>query len=332
MGLVFDLEDPAATPRIRVLTDGKAGTQSQAIGLAEALGLEPEIKQVAIRPPWRWLSPGVRLGIRYAWDDSGPPPALIISAGRSGAVASLACAARGDRGFRIHIQNPRVGPRNFDLVIAPMHDRISGANVLKTLGSLHRISDKALAAAKAEWRDLFEPMAAPRIAALIGGSSRTHRMTAAAASRLGSELAALAQASGGSILATASRRTPAAQAATIRRSIEQSGWMWNGAGDNPYLGMLAWADHILVTADSVSMASEAMATGKPIAIYDLPGGSERFARFHQALIAAGRARWFDGSIDGSSRAPLNETELIAARIAPLLRSRGIAVGAKPTES
>ena len=41
-------------------------------------------------------------------------------------------------------------------------------------------------------------------------------------------------------------------------------FIWDGAGKNPYFAMLGWADAILVTADSVSMLSDACTTGKPV--------------------------------------------------------------------
>ncbi len=52
-----------------------------------------------------------------------------------------------------------------------------------------------------------------------------------------------------------------------------------------------------MTADSVSMISEAAATGKPVHILDLDGGSAKFARFHAAMQDAGITRPFTGRIE-----------------------------------
>jgi hypothetical protein len=44
--------------------------------------------------------------------------------------------------------------------------------------------------------------------------------------------------------------------------------MWSNKGEeNPYYGYLALADQFIVTGDSVSMMTEATATGRPVAIY-----------------------------------------------------------------
>src|SRR5260370_40738314 len=53
----------------------------------------------------------------------------------------------------------------------------------------------------------------------------------------------------------------------------------------------------MVTADSVSMISEAAATGNPVHILDLDGGNAKFARFHAAMQAAGITRPFSGRIE-----------------------------------
>jgi mitochondrial fission protein ELM1 len=45
-----------------VVTDGKAGMESQCVGLAEALGFTPTVKRVRLRSPWRQLTPYFRIG------------------------------------------------------------------------------------------------------------------------------------------------------------------------------------------------------------------------------------------------------------------------------
>ena len=75
------------------------------------------------------------------------------------------------------------------------------------------------------------------------------------------------------------------------------GYFWNGTGDNPYFGILGSADVILVTSDSVNMVTEACASGRPVYIYELSGGSRKFTRFHEALYLRGYARPYRGSLD-----------------------------------
>ena len=123
-------------------------------------------------------------------------------------------------------------------------------------------------------------------------------------------------------MVTASRRTGDANAARLRRRLDgMAAVMWDGSGGNPYFGYLGLADAIVVTGDSlVAMVSEACATGKPVHVYHLPGGSAKFDRFHEALTvtsAAGCARSFSGALEDWSYPPLRET----ARVADVARRR-----------
>ena len=45
------------------------------------------------------------------------------------------------------------------------------------------------------------------------------------------------------------------------------------------------------------MVSEAAATGKPVYVVPLDGGSDKFARFHRAMDEAGITRPFRGAIE-----------------------------------
>ena len=91
-------------------------------------------------------------------------------------------------------------------------------------------------------------------------------------------------------------------------------WIWDGTGDNPYLGMLALAEHLVVTEDSASMISEAASTGKPVHVAAMDGGNARFDAFHALLREEGVTRPFDGTLASWSYEPVNDTPHIAAEI------------------
>jgi mitochondrial fission protein ELM1 len=114
---------------------------------------------------------------------------------------------------------------------------------------------------------------------------------------------------------TPSRRTATERLALLRRRLEGlPAFIWDGSGDNPYFAMLGVADAIIVTADSVSMVSEAAATGKPVYIVELEGGSRKFARFHQAMRDAGITRPFAGTIETWRYTPPDDTARAAEEI------------------
>jgi hypothetical protein len=91
-------------------------------------------------------------------------------------------------------------------------------------------------------------------------------------------------------------------------------FIWDGSGENPYFAMLGLADAIVVTADSVNMVSEAAATGKPVHVVPLEGGSKKFARFHRAMEEAGITRPFRGAIEQWTYRPPDDAACAAAVI------------------
>ena len=97
--------------------------------------------------------------------------------------------------------------------------------------------------------------------------------------------------------------------------------IWDGTGDNPYFGYLGLADAVIVTSDSVNMVTEAAATGKPVHVVDLEGGSAKFAAFHAVMREAGVVRPFAGRIEHWDHPPLLETGRVAAMVWERYRAR-----------
>ena len=315
--------------RCWVLTDGKPGMENQCLGLAEALGLDPEIKRVAPRFPWRILPPHLWLGALYApgpnGDDLSPPwPDLLIATGRQTVALSIAIKRRaGDRVFTVQIQNPVIKATRFDLVATPRHDRLSGENVIVTEGALHRVTPERLADEAEHFNGRLAGLGRPLVAVLIGGSNRQYRMTRQSTKTLAGGLARLARDHGAGLMVTASRRTGAENEAMLRQRLNAvSAEIWDGKGRNPYFGYLGLADAIVVTGDSVSMVSEACATGKPVYVFDLEGGSDKFRRFHENLRDKGFTRPFTGELESWEYTPLRDT----ARVADEIRRRIAADG------
>jgi mitochondrial fission protein ELM1 len=305
-----------------VLGEGLAGTENQCLALAAALGLTPEIKRAVAAAPWRWLR-GAMTALPPAFlapggDAVAPPwPDLVIASGRKCVGLALAIRrAAGGRSFVIFVQNPRWGVAGFDLVVAPRHDGLAGDNVFSTRGALSRVDASSLAAAAAHFAPAFADLPRPLVACLIGGASRRHRLTPAGGRAIGEALARLSAETGAGLLITPSRRTPPASFAALVAALAGApASIWRGGGENPYLGFLALAEAILVTADSVSMVSDAGATGKPVHILPVEGRQPaQFERFFADLEAEGAIRRFTGALPAWTYEPLRDTGLAAAEI------------------
>lgn len=327
------MDDPPAHPALGalacwVVSDGKVGMEVQCLGLAEALGLTPAIKRIQVTRPWRWLLPRLvprpldRLGPKG--DRLGPPwPDLLIASGRQTVASSIAIRRlSGGRTFTVQVQNPAVDCALFDVVIAPEHDALDAPNAIATVGGLNRITPAGLEAAGRAFAPRLAHVSEPRVAVMLGGHNKAFRMTDAVIQRLALRLKDMAQREGAGLLITASRRTPAAAIATLRQTFEGLPVaIWDGGGENPYLAYLALADAIVVTEDSVNMASEAATTGKPLYTVPLEGDSRKFAHFHKTLREKGISRPFEGRLEQWHYDPLRDTEMAAEKIRALLAAR-----------
>ena len=81
--------------------------------------------------------------------------------------------------------------------------------------------------------------------------------------------------------------------------------------------MLAWADRIVCSPDSVNMVSEACATRVPVHVFDPSRVSGRPRGFLDALLRSGRIRVMDTALAWFPVEPLRET----ARVAAIVRER-----------
>lgn len=301
---------------------------NQCRGLAEVLGLDPISKVIRQGMPWRWLPPAITpasLSVLSASSEKLTPPwpDLLIASGRKSVAPARAIrkASKG-RTFCVQIQSPGVSSMAFDLVVAPAHDGLTGENVISTTGALHGLTPGVLETARAAFADRISHLRRPLLAVLLGGDNAVYRMTESFSQTLGEQLAALAQRGGWGLAVTPSRRTPDHARRAISAALAGTdAEIWDESGENPYLGYLAHADAIVVTGDSVNMVSEATATGKPVYVAHLEGGSEKFRRFHENMEARGVTRPFDGEIADWDYEPLDDTAMVAAEI-----QRRIAIG------
>jgi len=290
-----------------IVTEGLVGLRNQAIGLAQALGLSYVLKEVQ-RPKNLW-----QLFLPDRHDLTPPWPDLLISCGRRSVAASVAVRrASGNKTFTVHIQDPLIDPKQFDVVIVPAHDKLEGENVLVTQGAIHHVSREKLISAGEHFHFLLASLPHPLISVLVGGKNRHQGFSDASAHDFAKKLLSAATNTGGGLAISFSRRTGARNEALLRQDLAGiPSYIWDGTGENPYLGLLALADVVIVTSDSISMISEACSTGKPVYIYELPNGGKRHKQFCEGLIQSGTARLFSGIIEIWKNTPLDETRKAA---------------------
>jgi mitochondrial fission protein ELM1 len=316
---------PAEPLKIWAVSDGRAGIENQALGLAEAIGRRTPAfvttKRVSLRTPWSWLPPGFVPAPRNALtldsdEIQAPWPDIFIGCGRASVPFALSLRDWSNgKTFVVQLQDPRVNPREFDVVVPPIHDGLEGGNVLPIVGACHRVTPEKVDQAVLDYPGALEDMPSPRFAVLIGGKSKRNDISARRAREIADTLVAVQRETGGTLLATLSRRTGDAARMQFRTWLApHCAVFYEGDGPNPYFAMLGAADHVFVTADSVNMATEAAATAKPVHVLDVDGSGGKLARFHQSLARRGCARPFRGRLETWSYPPLLETDRVAASV------------------
>lgn len=260
--------------RTWALLGARAGDNDQVIALAEALGLPFDAKRLQYNE-LHFLGPRL-LGCSLAsLEDRSrkaisaePPPDLTISTGhRSVPLVRALRRLSAGRTRSIHIGFPRVSPAHFDLVITtPQYDIADHPNLLRIPYALTRAATVPCDAA-----DMSDAVALPTPCHLliVGGPTLFWQLDAAKLLQTVHEMLAEAGSEGGSVLVATSARTPSSLRTKIATILSLSGvqTLLASPGDPPgYLSLLSAATSIRVTADSVSMISDAIWTGKPLAL------------------------------------------------------------------
>jgi len=331
-------------PSVWAVSDGRAGNAAQVRAVLQALGDTRRWIQIAHiageahradplvltpRIPWRWLpadkwpNPVVALP-KDQRDLLGPPwPTVWVAAGRRSAALTRAVRElSGGKTLTVQILDPKISPDNFDLLVTPAHDEVSGPNVIQTIGSPSYFPPDLIEQAGQSFADLADERGKSAIV-ILGGNSKAHTFTDAAAERLDSQLRTIAG-QGWRLRITTSRRTPVQIVARFRAMADEIGarfWAGPEDGENPYLAWLVFSDCAIVTEDSANMLSDAAWHNLPIHIARLEGRSEKFDKLHQSLIDHGAARLFGGVLETWTYPALREADRVADAIVAKLLER-----------
>ena len=309
--------------RAWILTDDKTGMQVQAKGVAEALGLDWTLKEVAPRGLWRlaapWGPPDPRDKFGSAGSAFAPPwPDIAIATGRLSIpyIRRLHRMA-GRSTFTVVLQDPKTGSGTADLIWAPEHDRRRGADVITTLTAPHSFTPERLMALRNRTPAWLADLPSPRVAVILGGKNAVYRFTETDDDRIEAALRSIAGL-GASFLITPSRRTHQRLLHAVLRATQSSPRVvWDGESANPYPDFLAHADRFVVTGDSVNMTGEPLATGKPVWVFEPSGGSAKFRRFHESLRRYGATRTLPDivtSLETWTYSPLDSAAQIAREV------------------
>lgn len=267
------------TPFVWAIANRRCGDTEQTLALVEALRWPASVIKVgAPKANARLLE-----GLRRAWNGGAAAPAqakpdLIICCGHEAELFAQEIREAGSSDTRlVYIGRPLSPLEDFALIVStPQYALPARENVIEINLPFHRIRPDRIAAAAQAWAPRFAHLPRPHIALLVGGSTGPYVLDAKTAVRLARQASERARATGGSLLVSTCHRTRSWVIAALARHLDVPAhiYRWSpDAAENPYLAYLGLADEIIVTGDSMSMLSEAAATGKPLHIFDLGEGA-----------------------------------------------------------
>ena len=302
-----------------LLTQGMHGMVSQVEGLAKALKLNYKHQNIKLKPFWNLIPPKFTpisenlLIEKFVCDCK-----VIISCGRKSVISSIALKKRfGKEIFNIHIQNPNVSLKHFDIVISPEHDNLKGDNVITNKGAIHYLSKKEISQNLKYLK--LEKEKKQIVAFIIGGPNKYFSYSEDQVHYIFNKVKTLFTPDKFKIIIIPSYRTPENVIKKAFNTFSFNHLVVKEVDKKAYLSGLALADFIVVTGDSISMISEAAVTGKPIYIAMMKSmrSSSRFKTFYNQFKSLGIVKDLEDKVDNWSYDKLDEVN----RIAPIIREK-----------
>ena len=270
-----------------LLTEGMHGMISQVEGMAKALNAEYSHKIVRLRFPWNLIPPKFTPISQIVLKDKiyiteNEIPDIIISCGRKSVIPSILLKRKNSNIFTIHIQNPKVNSKNFDVVIAPQHDsQYYGSNVYHSEGAIHYITYEEIQAAK---NYLSSKIKSDKIVSIIlGGPNKYYSFSKEQLMEIFQSIKMCFIGKGYETIIVPSMRTPKNIIELAKKEMGKFGHVVDIIDKQAYLSAYALAKYVVVTCDSISMISEAAASGKPIYVAQMKPKKDiyRFKKFFE---------------------------------------------------
>jgi mitochondrial fission protein ELM1 len=305
-----------------LLTEGYHGMISQVEGLAKALQTEFQHKIVRLNWLWNYIPPKLTPISEIILKDrhyitENKSFDLVISCGRKSVIPSAIIKKKNTNIFSIHIQDPKINYKNFDVIIAPEHDDLKGENVISSKGAIHYITQLEINKAK---NYLIDKVQNEKIVSLIlGGPNKYYSFSNEDLTQVFTKIKSNFISQGYKVLVIPSMRTPKRIIDLAIKEFVKEGFVVNLVNKQAYLSALALATNIVVTCDSTSMISEAAASGKPIFVAHMEPkkNNYRFKKFFQLFREMGITKELGEKVDNWTYNRLNEAD----RIASLMRKK-----------
>jgi len=309
-----------------LLTEGMHGMISQVEGLAKALNLDFIHEKIELNNFWKLIPPKLTPIQSFVFKNKIDKKkfSIVISCGRKSVIPSIYLKKKlKNKIMTIHIQDPKVSTNNFDYVIVPEHDGISGSNIVTSKGAIHYLRNDEL---DQNMNYLKSRLNKDKIVSLImGGPNKYYNYDKKIIEKIFLKIQNNFIKNDYQLIFIPSMRTPKNIIELAKNYFDNDQIIITDIDKNAYLSSLRLADHIVVTCDSTSMISEAAITGKPVYVARMSNklSIHRFEKFYKLFQDLGIIRYLDDKIEYWSYKGLDEVNRAAYLVKEKMKQNGI---------
>ena len=300
-----------------LLTEGLHGMISQVEGLAKALDLEYFHEKIELNNFWKLIPPSLTPVKKYVFKNNIEKEFdIIISCGRKSVVPSIYLKKNSNKKIiNIHIQNPKVSLNNFNYIIAPEHDGISGENVISSKGALHYLTIEEIEKSR-DYLQIKSKTKKDILTLILGGPTKYYNYSTQNIKSIFSNIKNLTEKNNLHLIVIPSNRTPLETVSLAKSELMKDTTIIETVDKKAYLSALCLAKYIVVTCDSSSMISEAALTGKPVyvAMIETKRNDKRFKKFRKLFENMNILRKLDDKLETWSYEKLDEANRVSKLI------------------
>ena len=300
-----------------LLTEGMHGMISQVEGLAKALDIDFTHHKVELNKFWKLIPPKFTPVSNFAFNSiTANDFDIIISCGRKSVIPSIYLKKNSKKKVHnIHIQDPKVSLNNFDFIIAPEHDGLTGENVILSKGSIHYLTKEEITN---NHEYLSEKLNKEKeyLSLILGGPNKYYDYNENNLIKIFDKIKSILESNNLQAIIIPSMRTPKKIIDFTQNYLGENNLVIKQVDKKAYLSSLSLAKYIVVTCDSTSMISEAALTGKPIYIAEIPAKSNdyRFRKFRDLFHKLKIIKKLNEKVEIWNYEILDETNRIAKEI------------------
>ena len=300
-----------------LLTEGMHGMISQVEGLAKALDVDFTHRKVELNTLWKLLPPKITPVRNFVFKNKFERDFnIVISCGRKSVIPSIYLKKKlKNKIINIHIQDPKVSLNNFDFIVAPEHDGLTGSNVFNSKGAIHYLTNNELDENENYLKDRVDNKK-KIVTLIIGGPNKYYDYDLKTINEILMKIENNFLNNEYQLIVIPSIRTPKYIIDKAKDFFGDNQIVISEVDKKAYLSALKISDHIVVTCDSTSMISEAAITGKPIYVAQMPAikNDQRFKNFFNLFESLNIIKPLRNSVENWNYEKLYETKRIAGQL------------------